>query len=64
MTVDRNGAKRDKRNAKARARLDAFAETAELEEAEEQHLAAIRSNTTRATTETAGTSTTAKPSIQ
>lgn len=64
MTVDRNGAKRDKRNAKARAQLDAFAENAELEELEEQHLSAIRSNTTQATTETAESSSTSRPLIK
>ncbi|KAL7417499.1 hypothetical protein BDY24DRAFT_437842 [Mrakia frigida] len=64
MTVDRNGAKRDRRNAKARAQLDAFAENAELEEAENQALSAVLSSATHATAETAETSSTSRPLIK
>ena len=60
MTVDRNGAKRDKRAAKARAQLDAFAENAELEEAENE-LAAVHSTVTQQTTTSAATGETSTP---
>ena len=56
MTVDRNGAKRDRRNAKARAQLDAFAEDAELDEAINE-LSTTNSHMTLQTTETTETAT-------